>query len=67
VNKPTCKFIGRFPGKTQVSFTANIPSGAVTGLQTLLERSFERVMAEEFPNIQERPKLRRLLITISKP
>lgn len=56
-----------FPGKTQASFTAEIPSGALIILQSLLERSFERVMAEEFPNASERPKLHKLVITISKP
>jgi hypothetical protein len=64
---PTCKFIGKFPGGTQVHFTANIPPASVIMIQSLLQRSFERVMSEEFPNAPERPKLRRLVITISTP
>jgi hypothetical protein len=67
MKKPTCKFLGKFPDGSQVSFTAQIPHGAVALLQGLCQRSFDTVMAEDFPNSSTRPELRRLTITINLP
>jgi hypothetical protein len=68
MKKPTCKFVGKIPGRTtSVSFTADIPVGAVQMIQSLLERSFARVMADEFPDASQRPQLRSMVITIKKP
>lgn len=67
MKNPTCKFTGKFPTGTSASFTAQIPMGATVILQAILVKSFIRVMEEEFPNASERPKLRKMVITITMP
>ena len=66
--KARCKFDARFPeSKTSVSFTAGLPESAAVFMAATLVKSFCHVMAETYPELPQKPALRKLTITITFP